>query len=297
MKNDVNTKKIPKNKDEEIAKEKPKRAKNATYIKNIGIRISQIAAEKDLTQSKIVTKLHETVEYETTQPTINRYFSGENEPSASFIKAFCQTFELSSDYVLGLNDLAISAEKVTPFVVLNNLVLLLDQFDFNIEFNDNHSKVMLTTDNEIMIHLLPLIKKAERCPAEQIEYLCKSFDLVWHDKTVESKEQYYSNCKTLYINITCGKIREDFRENSDLLDWEKDIINPLKKELDIEEPLSLEALYAKKWEHFDPEKKYDILSKFVREVYCSEEWERLSSKQKDEAINKLENEMNGNQDK
>ncbi len=62
------------------------------------MRIKELRQERGLTQAEVAKAI------ETSQRNIGRWENGENEPTASFISLLANFFEVSSDYILGLED-------------------------------------------------------------------------------------------------------------------------------------------------------------------------------------------------
>lgn len=63
-----------------------------------GDRIRGLREDKDLNQTQLAGLLN------TNQKKISRLETGENEPNLQDIKALCNYFNVSSDYLLGLTD-------------------------------------------------------------------------------------------------------------------------------------------------------------------------------------------------
>lgn len=62
------------------------------------MRIKELRQEKELTQNDIAKAIN------TSQRNISRWENGENEPSSSFIIKLANYFDVSADYLLGLED-------------------------------------------------------------------------------------------------------------------------------------------------------------------------------------------------
>ena len=67
-------------------------------MKNFNEQFRQMRKEKGLTQKKIAELLN------TTDDTIFSWEKGRSEPSIEYIKKICCIFEVSADYLLGLED-------------------------------------------------------------------------------------------------------------------------------------------------------------------------------------------------
>lgn len=224
-------------------------------LEGMGDKMRSIAESNKASQKKVTDDVNKILETDNlVQSTISRYYNGETDPSVSFLYAFCKTFGVSSDYILGLNTHAIDSKIVTPQIVLNNLALLLNQFNFNIEFNDNHSKAMLTTDDEHMIKFLHIFQATKQYTMQQIEDFCQNLDLVMFNNNFKSKEQYY-------VDIMCGGIEEIRLNCFYLIDEDEQFRKPLLKEIgeDIYAPLTLEEIYKIKWHRFNSEEKDKII--------------------------------------
>ncbi len=63
-----------------------------------GQRLKEIRQEKGLTQTKLAQMLS------TTQSTVGKYEREEIQPTVDVIIKICKMFEISSDYLLGLED-------------------------------------------------------------------------------------------------------------------------------------------------------------------------------------------------
>ena len=63
-----------------------------------GQRLIEIRQEKGLTQTKLAQMLS------TTQSTVGKYEREEIQPTVDVIIKICKMFEISSDYLLGLED-------------------------------------------------------------------------------------------------------------------------------------------------------------------------------------------------
>lgn len=62
------------------------------------MRLKELREEKNLTQNDIAKAIN------TSRPNIGRWEKGENEPSSSAVIALAQFFNVSADYLLGLED-------------------------------------------------------------------------------------------------------------------------------------------------------------------------------------------------
>lgn len=62
------------------------------------MRIKELRQERELTQAQVAKAIG------TSQRNIGRWENGENEPTASFISLLANFFEVTSDYLLGLED-------------------------------------------------------------------------------------------------------------------------------------------------------------------------------------------------
>lgn len=62
------------------------------------MRIKELRQEKELTQIDIAKGIN------TSQRNISRWENGENEPSSSFVIKLAKYFDVSADYLLGLED-------------------------------------------------------------------------------------------------------------------------------------------------------------------------------------------------
>ena len=62
------------------------------------MRIKELRQERGLTQAEVANAI------KTSQRNIGRWENGEHEPTASFIFLLANFFEVSSDYLLGLED-------------------------------------------------------------------------------------------------------------------------------------------------------------------------------------------------
>ena len=62
------------------------------------MRIKELRLERNLTQSDVAKAIG------TSQRNIGRWENGENEPAAFYIKALAEYFNVSADYLLGLED-------------------------------------------------------------------------------------------------------------------------------------------------------------------------------------------------
>lgn len=65
---------------------------------NFGERIRNLREDRDLTQSELGAQVN------MTQRKISYIERGKYEPSIDDIVSFCKFFDVSSDYLLGLND-------------------------------------------------------------------------------------------------------------------------------------------------------------------------------------------------
>ena len=65
---------------------------------NFGERIRNLREDRDLTQSELGSQVN------MTQRKISYIERGKYEPSIDDIVSFCKFFDVSSDYLLGLND-------------------------------------------------------------------------------------------------------------------------------------------------------------------------------------------------
>lgn len=62
------------------------------------MRLKELRQEKGLTQAEVAKSV------KTSQRNIGRWENGENEPTASFIAKLAEFFQVSTDYLLGLED-------------------------------------------------------------------------------------------------------------------------------------------------------------------------------------------------
>lgn len=73
------------------------------------MRLKELREEKNLTQNDIAKAIN------TSRPNIGRWEKGENEPSSSAVIALAQFFNVSADYLLGLeDDFGIKKSAVAP---------------------------------------------------------------------------------------------------------------------------------------------------------------------------------------
>ncbi len=63
-----------------------------------GERLRQARKQKHLSQVSVGIKLN------TTHATISRYENGKLEPNLDTLKALCKLYNVSADFILGLND-------------------------------------------------------------------------------------------------------------------------------------------------------------------------------------------------
>ena len=232
---------------------------NNTMEKNvIGQNISKILFEKNLSQAEAANKVTN-FGCQTNQSTIARYISGEIKPSLKFIQAFCQALEVSADTVFGLNDnTAINIKEVTPLVVLSNLNLLLNQFNFKIEFNNDNSKVMLTTDNSHMIDFLFLLQKSRNYSIEQIDHFCQINKLQMLGKSITS-------VKDLYVIEQMNNFHEVKQDDFgfDEKAYIRQIVGELLEDYEIEQ-LDLKDVFAMQWEQLSTKEKERIAPELLQ---------------------------------
>lgn len=236
--------------------------------KQIGNRLNKIVQDNQKSQFDVKNELEEAGHKKISQPTIKRYLSGDTEQTASFILSFCRAFNVSADDVLGLDTDAIHSETVTPLIVLRNLFLLLNQFDFNIEFDTDNQKAMITTNNEFMINFLIAKKTLKNLTSDQIDRFCETYQLKMLGKTLVDKKQYYLYYKNRYIDREKSKINAEYSEVSDMVDWEKDFLQPLKMEVDKDlenVPLNLDDILSEKWDKFNAEEKEKVIKELEEE--------------------------------
>ena len=225
--------------------------------KQIGNRLNKIVQYNQMSQLEVKNKLEEAGHKEISQPTIKRYLSGDTEQNASFILSFCRAFHVSADDVLGLDTDAIHSETVTPLIVLRNLFLLLNQFDFNIEFDTDNQKAMITTDNEFMINFLIAKKTLKNLTLDQIDRFCETYQLRMIGKKLVTKEQYYAHYKQLYIEKELAEDRSAEQEGIDSMILEEDTklrISKIDKIL-VNEDFTRKGLFSMEWDSFSEKDK------------------------------------------
>lgn len=241
--------------------------KGKDYIdKDIGVKLHAIAEGNGASQTGVVNEIDKILGYDSiSQPTVNRYFSGQSDPTASFLQAFCKAYGASADYILGLATNTIDSEIVTPQIALSNLLLVLNQLELKIEFNNEHTKVMLTTENEHLINFLFPIRKSQYYTMKQIDYFCKSNELAMlGNHLLTYKELYIMKEQEKFSENSEGaeqqEIEQYLRQRSEQID--KSFDEDTKGKL-----LDLEKIFSIEWNNFNEKEK----EAQIKEI---EEWKK-----------------------
>ena len=178
-------------------------------------KMKEVLKNSEVPKDKLADKLYNYPIGGISKSSINRYLSPNEStfPRADFLKAFCDCFKVSADYVLGM-DSAVYTPEITPDLVLNNLLVLMKQIDFNIDFTNNASKVTLTTDNPGVINFLFAIRNKDSKDDINGNFISQIVkDCVIINKKIYSEE----DLKKLYLEYHFNVANEYMSEAYDAL--------------------------------------------------------------------------------
>lgn len=123
------------------------------------------------------------------QPTLSRFLAAKIDPPASFVSAFCQVFDVSADSLLVAgSEEAIDTDETAPETVLQNLCILLKQFDFKVELDSESDTGRLVTDDKYMKTFLFTLHMLPDMSFSQIAGFCKTYCLALKNKAFVMKE-------------------------------------------------------------------------------------------------------------
>ena len=86
-------------------------------------RLAELRKEKGLNQVGLGLKLH------ISQKMISAYENGMHQPNIEILKEMARFFGVSTDYLVGLSDIRLPAERLTREGLRENEIELLDMFN------------------------------------------------------------------------------------------------------------------------------------------------------------------------
>ena len=81
--------------------------------KELGDRIAEMLVKRNMTQRKLASRLN------ITEAQLSRYISGDREPKPETIANLATALQTTSDYLLGLDDVAFNHSKVRRMIARN----------------------------------------------------------------------------------------------------------------------------------------------------------------------------------
>ena len=134
-------------------------SKGSNLSSDISIRMNKVAGEKNDSYSTVTFKVNKYLpnSESVSDSTVRRFLLGESKPTAVFVEAFCNAYDVSERYILGADSVFAENGELTPEIILYNLVLVLKQCEFAFDKNEDSTKGMLITNNKGLIDFLSMI--------------------------------------------------------------------------------------------------------------------------------------------
>ena len=129
---------------------------------SIGSKLVQLRTEKQITQTELGKILG------VGKTTISNYETGYSTPDAEMLKKIATSFNVSTDYILGLTDDLINTEnpdKIDLGRMILNYVINKEQFDPNSDSYENLAELIakiVANNEELLLKALDTTKQQEK---------------------------------------------------------------------------------------------------------------------------------------
>lgn len=191
-------------------------SKGSNLSSDISIRMNKVAGEKNDSYSTVTFKVNKYLpnSESVSDSTVRRFLLGESKPTAVFVEAFCNAYDVSERYILGADSVFAENGELTPEIILYNLVLVLKQCEFAFDKNEDSTKGMLITNNKGLIDFLSMIfslSNYNNLRPVDISRISEVIRLKLYNNKIVTSDEYYDLHGKAFVAFNTDELSLKFK--------------------------------------------------------------------------------------